>query len=180
MGRSSPVTPRVWTRGVHTSLLVLLVSSQHVLQVATTPPVAWTAPFLSWLSLSRALVVFFASPPLLRRACVLASQHLWPSDSVQCSTSFPASSSSCWLRLLSLGKPALSPLSRAHLAGVPPWSPVSWPGLCSPPFLLVLVPKAPLSHAGARRDLLSPGLRLETPAVGRTPPPCRHSRGQGP
>ena len=174
------MTPRVWTHGVRTSLLVPLVSSQRVLQVATTPPVTWTAPFPSRLSLSLALVAFSASPPLLRRARALASQHLRPSNSVQRSASFPASPSSCWLRLSSLGKPALSSPSRAYLAGAPPWSPVSWPGLCSPPFLLDLVPKAPLSRADARRDLLSPGLRPETPAVGRTPSLCRHSRGQGP
>ena len=53
MGRSSPVTPRVWTRGIRTSLLVLLFSSQCILLVAMTPPVAWTAPFPRWLSLSR-------------------------------------------------------------------------------------------------------------------------------
>ena len=131
-------------------------------------------------SLSLALIVFSASPPLLQQARALASRHLRPSDSTQRSASFPVSPSSCWLQLPSLGKPALSSLSRAYLAGAPPWSPVSWPGLCSPPFLLVLVPKAPLSHADARPDLLSPGLQPETPAVGLTPPPCRHSRGQGP
>ena len=172
------MTPRVQTRGVHTSPLVLLVSSQRVLQVATTPPVAWTAPFP--LALSRALVVFSARPPLLRRARALASRHLRPSDSTQCSASFPASPSSCWLWLPSFGKPALPSPSRAHLAGAPPWSLVSWPGLCSPPFLLVLVPKASPCRADARRDLLSLGLRPETPAVGRTPLSCRHSRGQGP
>ena len=130
--------------------------------------------------LSLTLIVFSASPPLLRRARALASRHLQPSDSTQCSVSFPASPSSCWLRLPSLGKPALSSPSRAYLAGAPPWSPVSWLGLCSPPFLLILVPKASPCHAGARRDLLSPSLRPETPAVGRTPPPYRHSRGQVP
>jgi len=131
-------------------------------------------------SLSLAPVVFSASPPLLRRACALVSQCLRPSDSVQCSASFPASLSLSWLRLPSLGKPAFSSPSRAYLAGAPPWSPVSWPGLCSPPFILVLVPKALLSRAGARLSPLSPDLRPETPAVGRTPPPCRHSRGRGP
>ena len=131
-------------------------------------------------SLSRALVVFSASPPLLQRARTLASRHLRPSDSTQCSTSFPASPSSSWLRLRSLGKPALSSPSRAYLSGAPLWSPVSWPGLCSLPFLLVLVPKAPPSHAGARLDLLLPGLQPETPAVGRIPPPCRNSWGRGP
>ena len=175
MGRSSPVTPRVRTRGIRTSLLVPLVSSQRVLQVATTPPVVWTAPFSPWLSLSLALIVFSASPPLLRQSRALASRHLRPSDSTQCSASFPTSPSSCWLRLPSYGKSALSSPSRAYLAGALSWSPVSWPGLCSPPFLLVLVPKASLCHAGARQDLLSPGLRPETSAVGRTPPPCRHS-----
>jgi len=128
---------------------------------------------------SLASVVFSVSPPLLRRARALASQRLRPSDSVQCSASFPATPSSSWLRLPNLGKPALSSPSRAYLAGAPPWSPASWPGLCSPPFLLVLVPKAPLTHADARSSPLSPGLRPETPAVGRTPPPCRHSRGRG-
>ena len=143
VGRSSPVTPRVWTHGVRTSLLVPLVSSQRVLQVATTPPVTWTAPFPSRLSLSLALVAFSASPPLLRRARALASQILQPNDSVQCSISFLASPSSSWLRLPRLGKSALSSPSRAYLAGAPPWSPVSWPGLCSPPFLLVLVVDGP-------------------------------------
>jgi len=47
------VTPRVWTRGVRTLPLVPLVSSQCILQVATTPPVAWTAPFPLWFSLVR-------------------------------------------------------------------------------------------------------------------------------
>ena len=172
VGWSSPVMPRVRTRGIRTSLLVPLVSSQRILQVATTPPVAWTAPFPPGsLSLSRALVVFSTRPPLLRRARALVSRHLRPSDSTQCSASFPASPSSCWLRLPSFGKPALPS---------PPWSPVSWPGLCSPPFLLVLVPKASPCRADARRDLLSPGLQPETSAVSHTPPPCRHSRGQGP
>ena len=179
MGRSSPVTPRVRTRGVRTSPLAPLVSSQRVLQVTRRPrsPGQRHSPPGS---LSRALIVFSASPPLLRRARALASRHLQPSDSTQCSVSFPASPSSCWLRLPSLGKPALSSPSRAYLAGAPPWSPVSWPGLCSPPFLLVLVPKASPCYAGAHRDLLSPGLLPETPAVGRTPPLCRHSQGQGP
>ena len=131
-------------------------------------------------SLSRALIVFSARPPLLRRARALASRYLRPSDSTQCCTSFPASPSSCWLRLPSFGKPALPSPSRAHLVGAPPWSPVSWPGLGSPPFLFVLVPKASPCRADARWDLLSPGLRSEMPAVGRTPPSCRHSRGQGP
>jgi len=172
------VTPRVWTRGVRTSPLVPLVSPQCVLQLATAPPVAWTAPFHSGL-LSLACVVFSASPPLLRRARALVSQHLRPRDSVQRYVSFPATPSSSWLRLPSLGKPALSSPSRAYLAGAPPWSPASWPGLCSPPFLLILVPKAPLSRANACSRPLSSGLRPETPAVGRAPPPCRHSRGQG-
>jgi len=79
-------------------------------------------------SLSRALIVFSARPPLLRRARALASRYLRPSDSTQCCTSFPASPSSCWLRLPSFGKPALPSPSRAHLVGAPPWSPVSWPG----------------------------------------------------
>jgi len=131
-------------------------------------------------SLSLALIVFSASPPLLRRARALASRHIRPSDFTQRSANFPASPSSCCLRLPSLGKPALSSPSRAYLAGAPPWSPVSWPGLCSPPFFLVLVPKAPLSRASARLDLLLPSLRPETPAVGRTPPLCYHSRGRGP
>jgi len=50
---SSPVTPRVWTRGVRTSPLVPLVSPQRVLQLATAPPVTWTAPFPLWFALSR-------------------------------------------------------------------------------------------------------------------------------
>jgi len=128
---------------------------------------------------SLASVVFSASPPLFRRARALASQRLRPSDSVQRSASFPATPSSSWLRLPSLGKPALSSPSRAYLAGAPPWSSVSWPGLYSPPFLFVLVPKAPLSRVDARPSPLSSGLRPETPAVGRTPSPCRHLRGRG-
>jgi len=127
--------------------------------------------------LSLTSVVFAASPPLLRRARALASQRLRSSDSVQRSASFPTTPSSSWLRLPSLSKPALSSTSRAYLAGAPPWSPASWPGLCSPPFLFVLVPKAPLSHDNARPSPLSSGLRPEKPAVGRTPPPCRRSRG---
>jgi len=51
---SSLVTPRVWTRGVCTSPLVPLVSPHRVLRLATTPPVAWTAPFPLWFALSRA------------------------------------------------------------------------------------------------------------------------------
>ena len=124
-------------------------------------------------------VIFSASPPLFREARALASQRLWPSDSVQSSASFPATPSSSWLRLLSLGKPALSSPSRAYLARAPPWSPVSWPGLCSPPFLLVLVPTALLSCADARPSPLLPGLQLETLMVGRTPQLCRHTRGRG-
>jgi len=130
-------------------------------------------------SLSLASVVFSASPLLLRRARALASQRLRSSDSVQRSASFPATPSPSWLRLPSLGKPELSSPSRAYLAGAPPWSPASWPGLYSLPFLFVLVPKALLSHADARSSPLSSGLRPETPAVGRTPPRCRHSRGRG-
>ena len=54
--------PRVRTRGIRTSPLVPLVSSQRVLQVATTPPVAWTAPFFPLaLSLSRAHRLLHAS-----------------------------------------------------------------------------------------------------------------------
>ena len=45
--------PRVWTRGIRTSPLVLLVSPQRVLQLATALPVAWTAPFHSRLPPSR-------------------------------------------------------------------------------------------------------------------------------
>jgi len=172
------VTPHVWTRGIRTSLLVPLVSPQRVLQLATAPPVMWTAPFHSG-SLSLVCVVFSTSPPLLRRARALASQRLGPRDSVQRSASFLATLSSSWLRLLSLAKPALSSPSRAYLAGAPPWSPASWPGLCSPPVLLILVPKASLSHADACPRPLSFGLRRETPAVGHVPPPCRHSRGRG-
>jgi len=55
------VTPRVRTRGIRTSPLVPLVSSQRVLQVATTPPVAWTTPFSPWLSLARAHHLLHAS-----------------------------------------------------------------------------------------------------------------------
>jgi len=175
---SSPVTLRVWTHGVRTSPLAPLVSPRRVLQLATAPPVAWTAPFHSG-SLSLACVVFSASPPLLRRARALASQRLRPSDSAQRSASFSATPSSSWLQLPSLGKPALSSPSRAHLARAPPWSPASWPGLYSPQFRFILVPKAPLGRADARPSSLSTCLRPETPAVGRATPPCRHSRGRG-
>jgi len=48
------VTPRVSTRGVRMSPLVPLVSPQRVLQLATTPPVVWTAPFSLQSTLSRA------------------------------------------------------------------------------------------------------------------------------
>jgi len=150
---SSPVTPRVWTRGVRTSPLSPLVSPRRVLQLATAPPVAWTAPFPPG-SFSLACVVFSASPPLLRRARALASQRLRPSDSAQHSASFSTTPSSSWLRLPSLGKPALSSPSRAHLAGALPWSPASWPGLCSSPFRFTLVPKALLGHADARPSSL--------------------------
>jgi len=172
------VTPRVWTRGVRTSLLAPLVCPRRVLQLATAPPVTWTAPFHPG-SLSLACVVFSASLPLLRRARVFASQRLRPSDSAQRSASFSTTPSSSWLRLPSLGKPALSSPSRSHLTGAPPWSPASWLGLCSPPFRFILVPKAPLGRADARPSSLSPCLRPETPAVGRALPPCRHSRGRG-
>jgi hypothetical protein len=129
------------------------------------------------LSLSR--VVVSASPPLLRRARARASPCLRPSSSVQRSASLSSPPSSSWLRLPSLGEPALPAPTRAYLAGVPPWPPASWPGLCSPPFLLILVPKASLGLAVARPRSLLSCLRPETPAVGRAPPPCRHSRGRG-
>ena len=48
------MTPRVWTHGIRTSPLVPLVSSQRILQVATTLPITWIAPFPLCLSLSRA------------------------------------------------------------------------------------------------------------------------------
>ena len=130
-------------------------------------------------SLPLACVVVSASPPLLRRARACVSLCLRPSNSAQRSASFPATPSSSWLQLPSLGKPALPSPSRAYLAGASPWSPASWPGLFSPPFLLVLVPKAPLGHADARPLSLPLCLRPETPAVGCVPPPCRHSRGRG-
>jgi len=109
---SSPVTPRVWTRGVRTSRLVPLVSPQRVLQLATALPVAWTAPFHSQLSLSLACAFFSASPPLLWRARARVSPCLRPSDSIHRSASFPATPSSSWLQLSSLGKPALPSPSR--------------------------------------------------------------------
>ena len=101
---SSPVMPCVWTRGVRTSPLAPLVSPRRVLQIATAPPVTWTAPFHPG-SLSLACVVFSASLPLLRQARALASQRLRPSDSAQRSASFSTTPSSSWLRLPSLGKP---------------------------------------------------------------------------
>ena len=130
-------------------------------------------------SLPLACVVVSASPPLLRRARARVSPCLRPSNSAQRSASLSTSPSSSWLRLPSLGEPALPSPSRAYLAGAPPWPPASWPGLCSPPFFLILVPKAPLGHADARPHSLPLCLRPETPAVGRAPPPCRHSRGRG-
>ena len=71
VGRSLVVTPPVWTHGVHMSPLVLLLSTRCVLQVATTPPVAWTAPFSPWLSLS--LSRSSSSPRLHRRYGELGS-----------------------------------------------------------------------------------------------------------
>ena len=111
----------------------------------------------------------------LRRPWELVSRCLRPSDSTHHFASFPASSSSRWLQLPSLGKPALPSLLRAHLAGVPPWSPTSWPGLSGPSFPLVFVPITLPRHADARRDPLPLSLRPETPVVGRAPPPCCHS-----
>ena len=121
-----------------------------------------------------------ASSSPSRRRCFggLARACLRPSNSAQCSASLSTSLSSSWLRLPSLDEPALPSPSRACLAEAPPWSPASWPGLCSPPFLLILVPKAPVGHADARPHPLPLCLRSETPAVGRAPPPCRHSRGR--
>jgi len=77
------VTPRVWTRGVRTSLLVPLVSPQRVLQLATVLPVAWTAPFDSQLSLSLSRAP--SSPRRRRcfgelaRACLRVSSRATPS-----------------------------------------------------------------------------------------------------
>jgi hypothetical protein len=175
---SSPVLPRVWTRGVRTSPLVPHVSPRRVLQLATTPR-SRGQRHSTPSSLSLACVVVSASPPLLRRARARVSPCLRSSNSVQCSASLSTPPSSSWLRLPSLGEPALPSPPRACLAGVPPWPPASWPGLCSPPFFLILVPKAPLGHADARPHPLPLCLRPETPAVGRAPPPCRHSRGRG-
>jgi len=72
------VTPRVWTCGIRMSLLVLLVSTQRVLQVATTPPVAWTVPFSPWLSLSlsRAHRLLRASAADLASSCARVSASL--------------------------------------------------------------------------------------------------------
>jgi hypothetical protein len=130
-------------------------------------------------SLPLACVVVSASPPLLQRARARMSPCLRPSHSAQRSASLSTSPSSSWLRLPSLGKPTLPSPSRAYLAGALPWPPASWPGLCSPPFFLILIPKAPLGLAVARPHSLPLCLRPETPAVGRAPPPCRHSRGRG-
>ena len=75
------MTPCVWTRGVRTSPLVPLIGPQRVLQLATALPVAWTAPFHSRLSLSRA-----SSSPRRRRcfgelarACLRVSSQATPS-----------------------------------------------------------------------------------------------------
>ena len=87
MGRGSPVMPRVPTLGVCTSPLVLLVSSQRVLQVATTPPVAWTAPFSPWLSLSRSS----SFPRLCRCFGELARSRLGISSQATPPSALPAS-----------------------------------------------------------------------------------------
>ena len=64
--------PRVWTRGVRP--LVPLVNPQRVLQLATTPPVAWIAPFplQSALSRARRLLRVAAVALASSRACVSA------------------------------------------------------------------------------------------------------------
>jgi len=157
------------------SLLAPFVSARRVHKVATTSSVAWTSSFpLLSLSLSRS-TFFPASQPSLWQARELVSWRLQLSDSTQRFANFPESLSSRWLQLPSLGKPALSSPLRAHLTGVPPWSPASWPGLSGPSFPLVFVPLASPRHVVARRDPLLLGLRPEMPAVGRAPPPCRHS-----
>ena len=66
------MTPRVRTRGVRMSPLVPLVSTQRVLQVATTTLVAWTAPF-SPSSLSRAHRLLRASAVALVSSCARVS-----------------------------------------------------------------------------------------------------------
>jgi len=155
---------------------------------SSIPSVSYSSPRLSRSrgqrhstpgSLSLACVVVSASPPLFRRARARVSPCLRPSNSVHRSAGLSTSPSSSWLQLPSLGEPALPSPPGAYLAGASPWPPVSWPGLCSPPFFLILVPKAPLGHADARLHSLPLYLRPETPAVGRAPPPCRHSRGRG-
>uniref|UniRef100_C6JRT1 Uncharacterized protein n=1 Tax=Sorghum bicolor TaxID=4558 RepID=C6JRT1_SORBI len=55
------------------------------------------------MALSRALIVFSVSPPLLRRAQEVVSRHLRPSDYTQCFANIPASLSSRWLQLPSFG-----------------------------------------------------------------------------
>jgi len=76
------VTPRVWTRGVRTSPLAPLVSPQRVLQLATAPPVAWTAPFHSWLPPSRVRrrlrVAAVASASSRARVSVSPAKQLHP------------------------------------------------------------------------------------------------------
>jgi len=82
---SSPVTPRVWIRGVRMSPLVPLVSPQRVLRLATVPPVAWTLPFHSRLSLSLSLSRASSSPRHRRcfgelaRTCLRVSGQATPS-----------------------------------------------------------------------------------------------------
>jgi len=79
---SSPVTPRVWTRAIRMSPLVPLVSPQRVLQLATAPPVAWTAPFHFRLSPSRVhqllRVAAVASPSSRVRVSVSPAERLCP------------------------------------------------------------------------------------------------------
>ena len=115
-------------------------------------PVAWTEPFpLPVSSLSRA-----SSFPRRRRCfgeLARVSPCLRSSNYVQCSASLSTPPSSSWLRLPSLGEPALPSPSRAYLAGAPPWPPAPWSGLCSPPFFLILVPKASPCHRGLFRPV---------------------------
>jgi len=79
---SSPVTPRVWTHGIRTSPLVPLVSPQRVLQLATAPPVAWTAPFPLRFALSRVCrllrVAAVASASLRARVSASPAKQLCP------------------------------------------------------------------------------------------------------
>jgi len=124
LGRSSPVTPRVWTRGVRTSPLVPLVSSQRVLQVATTPPVTWTAPFPLWFALSRAhrllRVAAAASASSRARVSVPPAERLHPAlrQLPRFTVVMLAAAAEPWLASIVLSVASLPHRSSAVVTGV--------------------------------------------------------------